>query len=148
MPIEAIIRVLFAVCAVALVGIILLQRGKGTDIGASFGGGGAQTLFGPAGSAGLLVKVTTVLATLFFLSSFALAFLAKQRVDRAVWVDAPNAVEYTDGALADDLGAEPLVDDYDVPVVDGAVAPVSADGSGNADVGEPPDLGSPNPAGP
>ena len=134
MPIEAIIRVVFVISAVTLVGMILLQRGKGTDIGASFGAGAAQTLFGPTGSAGLLVKVTTVLAVLFFVSSFALAFLAKQRVDQAAEVDIPDVVEYVGEGFFDGV-------DADVPLVEGErdLAP---------DVGDAPDPGPSGPAGP
>jgi len=68
--------VLQVLIALALVGIVLIQHGKGADMGASFGGGSSQTLFGSRGSATFLSRVTAVLATLFFATSLALAYLS------------------------------------------------------------------------
>ena len=68
--------VLQVLIALALIGIVLVQHGKGADMGASFGGGSSQTLFGSRGSATFLSHVTAVLATLFFATSLALAYLS------------------------------------------------------------------------
>ncbi|MHB8253407.1 MAG: preprotein translocase subunit SecG [Acidiferrobacter sp.] len=68
--------VLQILIALALIGIVLIQHGKGADMGASFGGGSSQTLFGSRGSATFLSRVTAVLATLFFATSLALAYLS------------------------------------------------------------------------
>lgn len=65
--------------ALAIIGLIMLQQGKGADIGASFGGGGSQTLFGSEGSGSVLTKATAWLAVLFFATSFGLALLANQK---------------------------------------------------------------------
>jgi preprotein translocase subunit SecG len=62
--------------AVAIVGLVLLQHGKGADMGSGFGGGSSSSLFGATGSANFLSRATAVLATLFFLSSLGLAYLA------------------------------------------------------------------------
>ncbi len=62
--------------ALALVVVVLIQHGKGADMGASFGGGSSQTLFGARGSATFLSRVTAVLATLFFATSLGLAYLS------------------------------------------------------------------------
>ena len=62
--------------ALTLIGVVLLQHGKGADMGASFGGGSSQTLFGARGSATFLSRVTAVLATLFFITSLGLAYLS------------------------------------------------------------------------
>ncbi len=67
--------------AIALVVLILLQQGKGADAGAAFGGGSSQTVFGSSGGVGFMVKLTAVLAALFFVTSFALAMYAKQRAE-------------------------------------------------------------------
>src|SRR5512145_2982202 len=61
--------------AAAIVGLVLLQRGKGADAGAGFGAGASGTVFGARGSSTALSKTTAVLATLFFVTSLALAFL-------------------------------------------------------------------------
>ena len=62
--------------AVAIIGLILLQQGKGADAGAAFGSGASGTVFGARGSASFLSRATAVLATLFFITSLSLAYLA------------------------------------------------------------------------
>jgi preprotein translocase subunit SecG len=62
--------------AVAIVGLVLLQHGKGADMGSGFGGGASSSLFGATGSANFLSRATAILATLFFVSSLGLAYLA------------------------------------------------------------------------
>jgi preprotein translocase subunit SecG len=62
--------------AVALIGFILMQHGKGADMGAAFGSGASGSLFGAAGSANFLSRTTAILATVFFLSSLGLTYLA------------------------------------------------------------------------
>ncbi len=76
---ETILLMLMVVDAVALGVLVLLQQGKGADIGAAFGSGSSNTVFGSAGSASFLAKLTTWLAIGFFLISFALAYTAKER---------------------------------------------------------------------
>ena len=71
--------ILLVVDALALVGLVLLQQGKGADVGAAFGSGGANTVFGSAGSATFLTKATAWLAIGFFVISFGLAYLAKEQ---------------------------------------------------------------------
>jgi preprotein translocase subunit SecG len=65
--------------AVAIIGIVLLQRGKGADAGAGFGAGASGTVFGARGSANFLSRTTAVLATLFFLTSLGLTYLFSQQ---------------------------------------------------------------------
>ncbi len=80
----------------ALIGLILIQRGKGADIGAAFGSGASQTVFGSQGSASFLTRTTAVLATVFFLTSLTLAYLYSQVGERrSVTEIAPPAQEAT-----------------------------------------------------
>jgi preprotein translocase subunit SecG len=65
--------------ALSIIGLVLLQHGKGADMGSGFGGGASGSLFGATGSANFLSRTTAVLATLFFLSSLGLAYLATNR---------------------------------------------------------------------
>lgn len=65
--------------AIGIIGLVLIQQGKGADIGAAFGGGASGTVFGARGSASFLTRVTTILAMLFFVNSLALAYLASHR---------------------------------------------------------------------
>jgi preprotein translocase subunit SecG len=67
------------VSAVAMIGLILVQHGKGADMGAAFGGGGSGSLFGASGSANFLSRTTGVLATLFFVCTLGLAYLGSAR---------------------------------------------------------------------
>jgi preprotein translocase subunit SecG len=73
------IVVLHVLIALAIIGLVLLQHGKGADMGSGFGGGASSSLFGATGSANFLSRATAVLATLFFLSSLGLAYLATNR---------------------------------------------------------------------
>ncbi len=76
---ETILMILLVLNAVALAALVLLQQGKGADIGAAFGSGAANAVFGGAGSASFLAKLTAWLAIGFFLLSLGLAFTAKER---------------------------------------------------------------------
>ncbi|APW45982.1 preprotein translocase subunit SecG [Rhodoferax antarcticus] len=65
--------------AVVMIGLILVQHGKGADMGAAFGSGGAGSLFGASGSSNFLSRTTAVLATVFFVSTLALAYFNSAR---------------------------------------------------------------------
>ena len=67
------------VVALAIIGLVLLQHGKGADMGSGFGGGASSSLFGATGSANFLSRITAVLATIFFLLSLALAYVATKK---------------------------------------------------------------------
>ncbi len=77
---ESLLLGLHIVVAAALIGFVLLQHGKGADMGAAFGSGSSGSLFGAAGSANFLSRTTAVLATVFFMSSLGLTYLASNRV--------------------------------------------------------------------
>ena len=78
------ILTIHVIVAVLLIGVVLMQRGQGADMGASFGGGSSQTLFGSSGSGSFLGKATGVLATLFMTTSLTLAFFSQQQVASVV----------------------------------------------------------------
>lgn len=67
------------ISAVVMVGLILVQHGKGADMGAAFGSGGSGSLFGASGSANFLSRTTAVLATVFFVSTLLLAYVGTPR---------------------------------------------------------------------
>ncbi|PIP80276.1 MAG: preprotein translocase subunit SecG [Gammaproteobacteria bacterium CG22_combo_CG10-13_8_21_14_all_40_8] len=93
----------FMIVAVALVGLILVQHGKGADMGASFGAGASATVFGSAGAGNFLTRSTAVLATAFFLIALSLAYLTTQKnkgvqdtaskIEKTMTVEAPNPAE-------------------------------------------------------
>ena len=97
------IIVVHVVVALAIIGLVLLQHGKGADMGSGFGGGASSSLFGATGSANFLSRATAVLATLFFIVSLVLAYIATNApresgsvVDRIQ--QKPAATEKKDGA--------------------------------------------------
>src|SRR5689334_15741289 len=71
--------VVHVLVALAIIGLVLLQHGKGADMGSGFGGGASGSLFGATGSANFLSRTTAVLAALFFILSLALAYTATRR---------------------------------------------------------------------
>ena len=94
---QNVITILHGFLCFAIVGLVLLQRGKGADAGAGFGAGASGTVFGARGSATFFSKVTAVLATLFFMTSISLAWFAtRPQVERP-------------GSLIDTMVTEPSV---------------------------------------
>ncbi len=85
---QTILVVFHLFLAIGLIGLILIQHGKGADMGAAFGSGASGTVFGSKGSASFLTRLTAGLATLFFLTSMAMAYFATQRDDGSVVLDA------------------------------------------------------------
>ena len=76
--VESAVLVLHVLTAVAVCGFVLLQHGKGADMGAAFGSGSSGSLFGSAGSANFLSRTTAILATVFFVTSVALTYFGSQ----------------------------------------------------------------------
>jgi len=85
--------IIHIVVSVALIMIVLLQTGKGADMGAAFGGGSSQTLFGSTGAATFLSKATTAAAIIFMVTSLGLAYLSSHRTGESVVTGSPAPVE-------------------------------------------------------
>ena len=87
--------IFYVLVCIFLILVVLLQQGKGADMGASFGAGASQTLFGSDGSGNVLTKATAWLVALFFATSFGLAILATQKSASVTELDLaiPAAVE-------------------------------------------------------
>lgn len=73
------VLIVHVVAALGIIGLVLLQHGKGADMGAAFGGGASGSLFGATGSANFLSRATAILAVVFFTTSLGLAYLATHR---------------------------------------------------------------------
>ncbi len=73
--ISNLLLVVHLIIAVTIVVLVLLQQGKGSEMGAAFGGGSSQSLFGARGSANFLSRITSALVTIFFITSLVLAYL-------------------------------------------------------------------------
>lgn len=92
---EILIVTLHVIVCLALIMIVLLQTGKGADMGAAFGGGSSQTLFGSTGASTFLSKATTVAAVIFMVTCFLLAYLSANRQSTSIMEDAKTKVEQT-----------------------------------------------------
>jgi len=71
-----VVLIIHLLLAVGIIGLVMIQPGKGADAGASLGGGGSNSVFGAAGGATVFSRLTALLATLFFVTSLVLAYLA------------------------------------------------------------------------
>ena len=85
--------VIHVLVCIALIMVVLFQTGKGADMGAAFGGGSSQTLFGSTGAATFLSKLTTVAAIVFMITSLALAYISSNRTSSSIVSETPAAVE-------------------------------------------------------
>ena len=110
--VETILFVMQIVVAITLCGLILLQHGKGADMGAAFGSGSSGSLFGAAGSANFLSRTTAILAAVFFLTSLGLTYLgtthAKSGAVQGVMQEAP-ATKAGEGAAPAPVVPAPTV---------------------------------------
>lgn len=112
---QNIILVFHVLVAVGLIILVLLQQGKGADAGAAFGAGASGTVFGSKGSASFLTRTTGILATLFFITSLSLAYLAnKQSAPKSV-VEKVKVTQPAQEAKPADKPAAPV---SDVPVAE------------------------------
>ena len=90
---HTLLLVVHVLLALGLIGLVLIQHGKGADAGAAFGSGASATVFGARGSSSFLTRATGILATLFFITSLSLAYLAGQTTEtKSVTEVAPAAV--------------------------------------------------------
>ncbi|WP_312563351.1 preprotein translocase subunit SecG [Diaphorobacter sp.] len=95
--------------ALGMIGLILIQHGKGADMGAAFGSGSSGSLFGASGSANFLSRTTAVLATVFFVATLALAYFGNQRpVSTGSVLETPAAAVPASTAPAVDASAAAL----------------------------------------
>ena len=112
----SIVLVVHVLAAIGVIGLVLVQHGKGADMGAAFGSGASGSLFGASGSANFLSRSTAVLAAVFFVTSLTLAFIAsnKPRATGGVMqsavqsqpVSAPAAAAANASGSAEDSGSK------------------------------------------
>jgi len=121
------INVLIAIhvlVAIAIIGLVLLQHGKGADAGAAFGSGASATVFGARGSGNFLTKATSIIAALFFATCLALAYMATNREAPSSIVD--SVVETQSESQPSTILQEPV--NMDLPPVDAAPETSAAEG--------------------
>jgi preprotein translocase subunit SecG len=90
--------VIHVLAALAIIGLVLIQHGKGADMGSGFGSGASATVFGSGGAGNFLTRATTGIAIIFFLTSFGLAFFAKAKSESARTVGVPVIEQRIDDA--------------------------------------------------
>ena len=88
---ETLVFVIHVLTALAIVGLVLLQHGKGADVGAAFGGGASGSIFGATGSANFLSRTTAILAVVFFLTSLGLTYFSTRKTEHKGVMVAPTA---------------------------------------------------------
>jgi len=129
---HSIVLTIHTVIALAIIGLVLLQRGKGADAGAAFGAGASGTVFGARGSTNFFSRTTAILAAAFFATSLSLAYLSSQRstapeslLESTPAVEAEQALPESpvvEDALAEDLpeleDGAPVVEDSGLPTLD------------------------------
>ena len=113
-----ILLVLLVVITVPMIVLIMIQQGKGADMGAAFGSGSANTFLGSGGASGLLVKLTAGLTVAFFVISFALAHLARQQANFQNQQGVPEAIAPSIPTLGTESDSTTLASDSDVPVIE------------------------------
>tara|TARA_B110000116_G_scaffold271244_1_gene291453 strand:+ start:537 stop:968 length:432 start_codon:yes stop_codon:yes gene_type:complete len=110
---EQIILGIHVLTAAAIIALILLQQGKGAEAGASFGSGASQTVFGSGGSGNFFTKATAFCATLFFVTSFSLAIVAKNKASVELGANIPSLIEVQENSIESEI---PVVDEVETSV--------------------------------
>ena len=108
------IIVIHIIVAFALILIVLLQTGKGADMGAVFGGGGSQTLFGSTGASTFLSRLTTAAAVVFMLTSLGLAYLSSHRSGRSVMSEIGVPATQQEEQATPEAPVPPVAEEADV----------------------------------
>ncbi|ABD81976.1 preprotein translocase subunit SecG [Saccharophagus degradans] len=126
---ENIIFIVHLLVALAIIGLILMQQGKGAEMGASFGAGASQTLFGSGGSGNFFSRMTALLVAVFFITSFALAIIAKKQAD----ITEDVSFSISEEVELPSLEETAPIDASDVPSVD-----IEAEADSSEDVPELP----------
>ena len=131
---DLLVLILHVIAAAGIIGLVLIQHGKGADVGAAFGSGSAGSVFGSAGSANFLSRLTAGLAVVFFLTSIGLTFLTtKKSSNKGVMANQPATTQSTPDKVP---GAS------DVPAVPVAKSDKSTDKAAPAVPAVPADAGS------
>jgi len=130
--IETVLLIALVVVALGMVGLVLIQQGKGADAGASFGSGASQTFFGSSGSGNFLTRSTAILATIFFILCLSLAYIAREKAENSGRFDFDSPAVGAGGVAPVPVGDVPVVGVTvsDIPVSDVPAEPgtaVSAD---------------------
>lgn len=135
---ESVLLVIHVIVALLIVGLIMLQQGKGAEMGASFGAGSSQTVFGSVGSGNFFSRMTALLVAVFFVTSFVLAVFAQKSVsvddvqipELERVIEQPAVDSTNDGAiptLNEDEAANDVIPELDASEDTGEIPSVDPD---------------------
>lgn len=111
-----IIIVIHILLGIGIIGLVLMQQGKGADAGAAFGSGASGSVFGAQGSASFLSRSTAIFATLFFITSLGLAFLSGYQTKKTDIMDVPAVEKVTSDVPLSQIKVEDSVPVAELPV--------------------------------
>jgi len=120
--IETLILVVHVLASLAIIGLILIQQGKGAEMGSGFGSGSSNTVFGSGGAGNFLTKTTTTIAVAFFITSFGLAYFAKQKSESVRTLGIPAVVQQAETAELPALNIDAEGVESELPVVEESAA--------------------------
>ena len=112
---ETVLLSLLVIDALALIALVLIQQGKGADVGAAFGSGSSNTVFGSSGGATAMTRITTWLSIGFFVIAFGLAYTAKERSEQANQLGIPQVVDKAGDDSGDRGGLSSVTDLGELP---------------------------------
>ena len=128
---EVFVLIIHVLVALAIIGLVLIQHGKGADVGAAFGSGASGTVFGATGSANFLSRATAIMAVMFFLTSLGLTYFSSQRTEsRGVMGDQPAPVQSLPGQIPPPAQTTPGQAPAPTPVAPAPAAPAPVTGEG------------------
>ena len=119
------VTVLHVLVCIFLIVVVLLQRGKGAEVGAVFGGGGGTTMFGARGAGNFLTRLTTASAATFMVTSLVLALFAQQSAESSLFDDEPAVVEespFAESGPAAETSSSPFAEVPQAPAEDAGAA--------------------------
>lgn len=128
---EVAILVVHVIAALSIIGLVLLQHGKGADMGAAFGSGSAGSMFGSSGSANFLSRITAVMAVIFFVTSISLTIFSGKVAGKKGVMKAPVETEQSQSLPSQIPTPPPTVPASALPV---PTAPTPADGPKTGEV--------------
>ena len=113
---EKILIIIHLLASISVIGLVLLQNGKGADAGSAFGGGNSGSMFAIQGSSNFLTKATAISVTLFFITSISLALVASNKHNDKSVISSSVVEQFDDGNSFDDIQSEELSEELsDIP---------------------------------
>ena len=106
---KTLIMIIGGFASIAVIGLVLVQQGKGADAGATFGTGSAQGVFGSAGSANFLSRSTAIAATVFFCCCLALSIISSRQGSSKLGLDVPDAQQHAPAASQPAAASQPVI---------------------------------------